>query len=711
MVGTQISRYKIVEKLGEGGMGVVYKALDTRLQRTVAIKMLPAEFAVDEKRKKRLMREAQAASALNHPNICTIHDIDEWDGSMFVVMEYLQGKTLSEEMKTSPLSIERALKIAGEIGEALDRVHQLKIIHRDIKPSNIMITDDGNIKILDFGLASIEQAMPQEGGSLLATIEQSIPEGGQIAGTIRYMSPEQIRAEDVDVRTDVFSFGVVLYEMLAGRSPFHGSTLLDFASAVLKEDPESLRGINPAVPPAIERIIKRALGKNREARYQSIRELLQDLNQASEQKETSVAVMYFENLSSAKEDEYFRDGMTEDIITELWKINDLKVFPRSAVIGYRDKQVQAVHIGRDLNATHILEGSVRRAGVRIRISAQLVETATGHAIWASRMDREMKDIFEVQDEIASSIAQALRITLSPQEEKAIALKPTVNTEAYDYYLRGRSFALRRTRPDLEIALEMYEHAIALDPNFAEAFAGIAHACGLFYYWHGGDPQLVERGMAACDRALALKPNLPEALAARAMIYVGLRKYDEAIRDAQMAVAAKPDVRGGYWALGSAFFASDRIQECVALADVAVEHSGDDDNVFIPLILSLERAGRPNDALILRNKHIRMMHRQLELTPDDVRSRILLANSYAKLGKQEDAITHLEKALALRPKDAVILYNAACTYALLGRKLQTLELLKQVKKQRLPNLDWMARDPDLDFLHGDPEFERLFKREE
>jgi serine/threonine protein kinase len=709
MIGTQVSRYKILEKLGEGGMGVVYKALDTRLQRTVAIKMLPPEFAVDEKRKKRLMREAQAASALNHPNICTIHDIDEWEGSMFVVMEYLQGKTLTEEIAASALSVERALKIAGEIGEALDKVHQLKIIHRDIKPSNIMITQDGQIKILDFGLASVEQAMSQ-GGSLLATIDKSMTQGGQIAGTIRYMSPEQIRAEELDVRSDVFSFGVVLYEMLAGRSPFHGSTLLEFASALLKEDPEPLTRINPTVPPALDRIIKRALGKNREARYQSIRELLQDLEKASEQTETSVAVLYFENLSGAKEDEYFRDGMTEDIITELWKINDLKVFPRSAVIGYRDKQIQAVRIGEDLHATHILEGSVRRAGMRIRISPQLVETATGHTLWASRMDREMKDIFEVQDEIASSIAQALRITLTPQEEKAIALKPTVNTEAYDYYLRGRSFAQRRTRPDLEIALEMYEHAIALDPNFSEAYAGIAHVCGVFYYWHSGGAGMIERGLKACGRALALKPNLPEALAARAMIYVGLGKYNEAAQDAQMAVATKPDVRGGYWALGTSLFTTDRIEAGVAIVDVAMEHIGDDDDAFIPFILMLERAGRPEAALGLRKKHVAALMRQLELTPDDVRARILLANNYAKLGQEEDAVTQLEKAMALRPKDTVVLYNAACTYALLGRKQETMELLKLVKKQHLPNLDWMARDPDLAILHGDPEFERLLKQD-
>ena len=690
-------------------MGVVYKALDTRLQRTVAIKMLPPEFAVDEQRKKRLMREAQAASALNHPNICTIHDIDEADGSIFVVMEYLPGKTLREEIAASPLSIARTVQFATEIGEALDKLHQLKIVHRDIKPSNIMITEEGHIKILDFGLASVDQARTtEEMVSQLGTIDHSLTQPGQVAGTLLYMSPEQIRAEELDTRSDVFSFGVVLYEMLTGKTPFHGSTLLELASAILKEDPQSLTGMNSAVPPGLERITKRALEKTREARYQTIRELLNDLKQVDRKTESSVAVLYFENLGDAKEDEYFRDGMTEDIITELWKINDLKVFPRSAVIPYRDKQMQAVRIGQELHATHVLEGSVRRAGSRIRISPQLVATATGHALWASRMDREMKDIFEVQDEIASSIAQALRITLSAQEEKAIAHKPTTNTDAYDYYLRGRSFAQRRTHPDLEIALEMFDRAIALDPGFALAYAGIANVCGVMYYWHGANPEIVARGLDACDRALALKPNLPEAFAARAMIHVGNREYEESMRDAQMSVNLKPDVRGGYWALGVSYFLSDRFEEAAAVADVAVEYGGEDDNIYVPFILSLERLGRAEDALVLRSKHMHVLERELESDPDDVRVRILLANAYAKLGREEDSITQLEKSISLRPKDTVVLYNAACTYALLNRKQETLALLKLVKQQGLPNKDWMKRDPDLAFLHGDPEFEALFE---
>jgi serine/threonine protein kinase/Flp pilus assembly protein TadD len=706
MIGKKISRYKILEKLGQGGMGVVYKALDTRLQRTVSIKMLPPEFAVDESRKGRLLREARAASALNHPNICTIYDIDESDGSMFLVMEYLNGRTLREELESGPLRVDRALQIASEIGDALHKVHQLKIIHRDIKPSNIMISEEGHAKILDFGLASVETTIEGEAFSKIVTIERSIVEEGKIAGTLRYMSPEQIRGEDLDFRSDVFSFGIVLYETLTGHSPFQRSTVLALVSAILNEEPEPF-SMTSGIPNALERIIRKALAKKSEERYQSMQELLADLKNVTNSSETSVAVLYFENLSGAKEEEYFRDGMTEDIITELWKIKNLKVFPRSAVLGYRNAQVQAVRVGQELNATHVLEGSVRRSGNRIRISGELVETATGHALWASRIDRELKDIFEVQDEIACSIAQALRVTLTPQEEKEIALKPTANTEAYDYYLRGRSYARRRTRLDLESALEMYEGAIALDPHFALAYAGIGHVCGEFYFWYGTDPKFVNRGLEVCERALTLVPNLPEGLAARSIILYGLQKYDEAIRDARKAVKTKPDCPDGYWALGCSLFATDHLNEAASIAHEAIENSADDDNVFVPFVMALERLGRSQDALELRQKHIQALKRQLELAPDDVRARILVANNYAVIGRTEEALAQMEKAMAMRPEDSLILYNAACTYALLGKKKETLELLKNLKGI-IPNQDWMSRDPDFEILRGDPEFEDVIR---
>lgn len=710
------SRYKLLEKLGEGGMGVVYKALDTRLGRTVAIKMLPPEFISDEERKERLTREARAASALSHPNICTIHDIDEVDGSLFIVMEYVRGKTLAEAIATHSLDIHRTLKIAIAVADALEKVHRLNIVHRDIKPSNILLTEEEQPKILDFGLAhpaTLERDSDPLGDSHASTLEVDFHESGRISGTPAYMSPEQIRAEELDVRSDIFSFGVMLYEMLAGKPPFHGKTLLEVVSSILKEAPQPLAKSSTGVPSSLVRITEKALAKDRDARYQSMKELLADLQKVrSQEKEESelpkVAVQYFENLSGEKEDEYFRDGMTEDIITELWKIKNLKVFPRSAVMAYRNRSLTAVQIGQELQASHVLEGSIRRAGSHLRISTELVAIDSGHAVWASRFDRELKDIFAVQDEIACSIAQALRITLSPQEEVAIASKPTENTQAYDYYLRGRSYARRASRPDLEIALQMYEYAIALDPNFTLGYAGIGYIHGLLYFAYGGKPSWIDIGLEACERALSIEPDQPDALAARAVIFVSCGRYEESIRDAQRAVGIKPDCQGGYWALGGALFASDRWADAAAIADRAVETSGDDQRVYVPFVMSLERLGDAAGAMALRRRHTHALEQQLELVPDDVLSRILLANQYARFGREADAVRELDKALALRPQDSMILYNAACTYGLLRMKTEALALLKQTRDRGFHNMDWVARDPDLVFLHGDPQFESLIK---
>jgi non-specific serine/threonine protein kinase len=426
----------------------------------------------------------------------------------------------------------------------------------------------------------------------------------------------------------------------------------------------------------------------------------------AEKAEKSVAVLYFENLSGAKEDEYFRDGVTEDAITELSKIKELKIFPRSAMLAFRDKPAAAPQVGQQLNAAYVLEGSLRRAGNRLRITAQLVETRTGHTAWAERYDREIKDVFEVQDEIARKIAEALRITLSPQEQRAIARKPTESPQAYDSYLRGRSYARRVTHADLQFAMQMYDQAVALDPGFALAHAGLAYTCGLFYEWHEHEPRWIEKGLAACERALQLEPQLAEALAARAKICWGQKKYDEAIRYAREAISRKPDCEGAYWALGQALFASDRNEEAAALAERAIEVSGDDYNVYIPYMFALERIGQKEASHHLRQLQMQVMERQLELVPEDVRARVLLAAGYADSQRAAEADRELQFAIALRPKDANILYNAACVYGILQKKAEALALLRRAKDAGLPNLGWADKDPDLACLHGDPEFERL-----
>jgi tetratricopeptide (TPR) repeat protein len=337
-----------------------------------------------------------------------------------------------------------------------------------------------------------------------------------------------------------------------------------------------------------------------------------------------------------------------------------------------------------------------------------VETRTRHAVWAERYDRELKDVFEVQDEIARNITQALRITLTPQEEKAIAAKPTENTQAYDYYLRGRSHARRETRTDMEFALQMYEQAIMLDPGFALAYAGIANACAAVYEWHEKNERWVERGLAACEKALKLEALLAEALVARARILYAQKRYPEAIQFARQAIERKPDCPGAYNVLGRAYFASDHWQEAAALAGHAVEVNGDDYNMYLPLINSLGNLGRPEEVRALRQRQIRVLEQQLELVPEDVRARILLACNHAAFGKENAAIQELQVAVVLRPSDSSILYNAACVYGLFQRKQEALDLIRKAVAAGYHNLDWIARDPDLVCLHGDPEFQSFLE---
>jgi non-specific serine/threonine protein kinase len=735
-VGRTISHYTVLDKLGGGGMGVVYRAKDARLGRNVALKFLPDDISHDPQAIERFRREARAASALNHPNICTIYDIGEFESRPFIAMELLEGQTLRHRIVGKPIEISELLEIGIQVTNGLDAAHSKGVVHRDIKPANIFLVERGQAKILDFGLAKITQAARVGTETIGATamrtqsrgvMDEHLTSPGSSIGTIAYMSPEQARGEDLDARSDLFSLGVVLYEMATGAVPFSGSTTAIIFDGILNSEPAPAKEHNARLPVAFDAILSKVLEKDPDLRCQTAAELRADLKRlkrdiessrrpaaekstsssgthpaASRQK--SVAVLYFENQSGAKEDEYFRDGITEDIVTEISKIAQLEIFPRSEMLAFRDKPVTAQQVSQQLGAAYVLEGSIRRAGNRVRITAQLVEASTRHSVWAERYDRQLEDVFAIQEEIARSIAQALRITLTPQEEKIIARKPTENPQAYDFYLRGRSYTHRE---NIDYALQMFEQAIKIDPNFALAHAGIAHLCGLIFEIREQNQKWIERGLAACDRATALEPDLPEVLVARARIAYAQKKYEEAALLARRAIERKADCEGSWNILGRSYFASGHFEEAAALAERAIEANGNDYNIYPPFAMAMERLGRKKEAEHLRELTTKVLRQQLEIVPEDVRARILLAANLAYTEQDADeAIRHLQTAVALRPGDPNTLYNAACTYGVLAKKAEALETVRKAFAAGYGNHNWAANDADLSCLRDDPEFRKL-----
>ena len=738
LTGTTVSHYRITRPIGSGGMGVVYEAEDTQLGRHVAVKVLSEAMQRDPSILERFQREARAASALNHPGICTVHSIEQHEGQHFIVMELLEGQTLAKRIGHHPLDLPEILDLAIQIADALESAHAKGIVHRDLKPVNLIITPRGQIKILDFGLAKIGAMTNYADGSAMDSgldtflDRHDLTVAGMVLGTVHYMSPEQARGQLTDARTDLFSLGAVLYQMVSGELPFQGDTQAVVFDAILNRDPRPLFEVNPTLPTALGQIIGKALEKDRNLRYQTATDLKTDLLRLRRDFDSgqrheaeladskggatgpirpgpkhSVAVLYFQNLSGAKEDEYFRDGITEDIITELSKIRGLETFSRSTVLAYRDKSATTAQIGQQIGAAYVLEGSIRRAGERLRINAQLVDTRTDHPVWSERYDREMKDVFEVQDEIARKIAEALRIKLTPQEKEALAVKPTENLQAYDHYLRGRSYARRLTRQDLEFALQMFNDAAKQDPGFDLAHAAVANACAQCYWLYERDQTWIERARAASEKAVALRPDLPEVMVAQAWILYSRGENVDAAQILRGVVVRKPDCEGLYYLLFRCLFASGQYQEVASLAEGAIEASGTDYNVYVPVINSMGALAKKEARSNILQRAMQAFETHLREVPEDARARSLLAAYFAETGRTEDAKREAKMAMTLRPNEPLILYNAACTFCALKEKGEALDALGKAWRVGYRDSDWVWRDPDLAILHDEPEFARLF----
>jgi TolB-like protein/Tfp pilus assembly protein PilF len=485
---------------------------------------------------------------------------------------------------------------------------------------------------------------------------------------------------------------------------------------------------NAQLPAELQRIIDKALEKDRNLRCQSATELKTDLmrlrrdmdsggRKAVEStsgraitpatSEKSIAVLYFENLSGAKEDEYLRDGITEDITTELSKIKGLKTFPRGMVLAYRDRPVTAGQVGQELGASYVLTGSLRRSGARLRFNAQLVDAATHFPLWSERYDREMKDVFEVQDDIAQKIADALRITLSPQEQQALATRPTEDLQAYDLYLRGRNYARRMSRQDLDFALQMFENAVSLDADFALAHAGIATVCAQYHYHYDRSKSWIDRAKVGAERASARGEAAPEVLLAQAWVAYGEGKFDDAIAFVRKALHINPDIESGYYLLGRLLFAAGRYQELVEIAEEALSHTGENYNTFIPIINAFGALGKNEAVRNVGHRLVEFLEGHLRKVPEDARARVLLAGNYASMSRPEDALREANLAMTLRPDDAMIMYNVACVFGELHRKDDALNAMRKAWEVGYRDAQWARQDPNLAVLHGDPEFERLY----
>jgi non-specific serine/threonine protein kinase len=704
LVGERLGHYLILEKIGAGGIGEVYRARDEHLAREVAIKVLPEGTLADEEARRNFRCEALTLSKLNHPTIATVHDFDSHEETDFLVTEYVPGISLNELLAKDPLPEDDILQLSTQLAEGIAAAHGQGIVHRDLKPGNLRVMPDGRLKILDFGLAR-PLAVP---GPKSPT--ESAVGAPAVAGTLIYMSPEQLRGEPVDVRGDIYSIGVVLYEMATGCHPFESALIANLIEAILHKPPLPPARLRPEFSPQLEQIILKCLEKEPAHRYQSALELLTDLRRAGRAatQEKSVAVLYFENLSGQREDEYFRDGITEDITTELSKIKELRVFSRSAVLAYRDKPVTPAQVGQQLNALYLLEGSLRRGADRLRITAKLVETRSGHCVWAERYDRKLEDVFAIQDEIATNIAHELQVVLTETEKKAIAKIPTADVRAYDFYLRGRQFFHQFRRKGFDFAREMFAKAIEIDPRYARAYAGIADCSAfLYFYWDSTKGNLVQADQAS-RRALEIDPDLAEAHASCGLTSSMKKDYEEAEREFRTAMRLGPRLFEPYYFFARNCYAQGKFQDAVAWFEQASRVSPEDYQAPMLLASALNGLGLKSEAHAAYRRGLAAAEKHLELHPGDSRALYFGANALSQLREREKSMEWAERALALEGEEPQVLYNVACVYALLGEAEKSVDCLEKSITHGWGQREWIEHDPDLASVRDHPRFRALMQ---
>jgi len=713
MVGQNISHYRVLQKLGDGGMGVVWAADDTRLGRRVALKFLPEELEKDPAALERLKREAQAASSLNHPRICTIYDIDAENGRHFIVMEFLDGQTLKHHILKSGFQIPEMVELASQIADALEAAHARGIMHRDIKPANIFITGRGLIKVLDFGLAKftrtgrLRAANAQRSSSApLSPTEEVLTGSGIALGTMPYMSPEQIRGDDLDARTDLFSFGAVLYEMATRRMAFHGTTVDDVTDKILNREPVNPAQINPALPAALQAIIRKALEKQRSLRYQTASDLLADLQrlkrdiESGRQKDSdsaapipratktidSLAILPLANETQDPETDYLSDGITEMLINNLSQLPKLRVLPRSTVFRYKGRELDPITLGRELGVRAVLAGRVVHRADTLTIKVELVDAARQAHLWGGNFSRKLDDIFAVQEEIAQQISEHMRLHLSPQEKKKLAARDTVNREAYQAFLRALYFWNKWTPTSSWRALEHCREAIEEDPAYAPAHAVMAD-CYTSLAVFGDLPakEAFSKAKAAASKAVEMGPSLSDAHLAVGLINLYFDwDWVNAEKHLRRAVDLSPHSARAHYGLSLWLLVQQRQQEAIQEADCALEL----DPLSLPMNFNV---GYLNYFAGNNDRAIEQFERILEMDASFVQASLILSPAYMRKGLLPKALATIEKALPQSGNWSSLRGMLGVVHAGSGRANEARQILDDLKKEgaSVPLLSYWA----------------------
>ena len=678
--------YTIDRELGRGGMATVYLAQDSKHERLVALKVLHPELAASLG-PDRFLREIKTAAKLNHPHILPLHDSGEVDGFLYYVMPYVEGESLRERLDREEfLPVEDVVNLTRGIASALDYAHRQNVVHRDIKPENLMLYE-GEAMVMDFGIAKAVSSAGSE------TLTQT----GMMVGTPAYVSPEQAAGEvNLDGRSDQFSLACVVYEMLSGQRPFTGPTAQAILAKRFTEPVTSIRSVKSSIPESVERALNKAMATDSEGRYRTVGLFAQALASTSlttpSDTQTmpqpvvasakSIAVLPFTNMSADAENEYFTDGMAEEIINALSKIQSLRVASRTASFAFKGKSEDIAEIGRKLKVSTFLEGSVRKMGNRLRITAQLVNVADGYHLWSERYDREMEDIFAIQDEISQAIVVALRVILSEGEKKQIEKARAVNVQAYDYYLRGRQYFHQLRRKSLEYARQMFNKAIEIDPEYARAHAGVADCYSLIYTYFDAREFNLRQADKASSKALELEPELAEAHVAKGLAVSLSKRFDEAEQEFETAMRLDPKLFEAAYSYARARLSQGEYEDAIKLFERASALRPEDYQTPGFLAQALMALGRVEDSQAAYRRQAKLIDQELDLNPDDPRACILGAVAHANLHNNDRAVEFAERAMIVDPEDPMLLYNVACTYARIGRNEESLVALERAAEKRM-----------------------------